>query len=86
MGALFIHLNVRITQFRHRHIPFRSPWKRLAEVVALSFVTASLWFVLAWSSPCSPLPSPVSEAGVGWGGGGGGGVGGGGGGGGMALR
>ena len=23
LGALFIHLNVRITQFRHRHIPFR---------------------------------------------------------------
>ena len=64
LGALFIHLNVRITQLRHRHIPFRSPWKRLAEVVVLSFVTASLWFALAWSSPCSPLPSPVSV----WGG------------------
>ncbi len=59
LGALFIHLNVRITQFRHRHIPFRSPWRRLAEVVCLSFVTASIWFLMAWSSPCRPLPSPV---------------------------
>jgi hypothetical protein len=162
LGALFIHLNVRITQFRHRHIPFRwvaaahpagrpasggaggcggehercvrggllldppvapaslqlslhwralptpaplphthtftpspttipptqtctitwhfldcaltrgsccspaltcsSPLKRLAEVVCLSFVTASLWFVMAWSSPCRPLPSPVRRS------------------------
>jgi chloride channel 7 len=58
LGALFIHLNVRITQFRHRRIPFRSPWRRLAEVVCLSFVTASVWFAMAWSSPCRPLPSP----------------------------
>lgn len=58
LGALFIHLNVRITQFRHRCIPFRSPWRRLAEVVCLSFVTASVWFAMAWSSPCRPLPSP----------------------------
>lgn len=58
LGALFIHLNVRITQFRHRHIPFRSPWRRLAEVVCLSFVTASVWFLMAWGSPCRPLPSP----------------------------
>ncbi|KAL4855536.1 Chloride channel protein A [Chlorella vulgaris] len=58
LGALFIHLNVRITQFRHRHIPFRSSWKRLAEVVCLSFVTASIWFCMAWSGPCHPLPSP----------------------------
>ncbi|KAI7845409.1 hypothetical protein COHA_001114 [Chlorella ohadii] len=58
LGALFIHLNVKITQFRHRRIPFRSPWRRLAEVVCLSFVTASVWFAMAWSSPCRPLPSP----------------------------
>ncbi|EFN52659.1 hypothetical protein CHLNCDRAFT_138594 [Chlorella variabilis] len=60
LGALFIHLNVRVTTFRHKHIPFRrvSPWKRLAEVMCLSFITASIWFAMAWSSPCRPLPSP----------------------------
>ena len=34
----------------------RSPWKRLAEVAALVFVTASTWFLVTYWSPCAPLP------------------------------
>ena len=34
----------------------RSPWKRLAEVAALVFVTASIWFLVTYWSPCAPLP------------------------------
>ena len=38
----------------------RSPWKRLFEVVFLVLITAALWFSVAYSSPCKPLPLQVS--------------------------
>ena len=38
------------------HVLARSPWRRLAEVMALVFVTATLWFLIAFWSPCAPLP------------------------------
>ncbi|CAK0770655.1 hypothetical protein CVIRNUC_003789 [Coccomyxa viridis] len=56
MGALWVHVNVRVTAFRHRTIPVRSPWKRLLEVMLLVLLTAALWFSVAYSSPCKPLP------------------------------
>lgn len=37
----------------------RSPWKRLVEVVLLVLVTSSLWFAVAYSSPCRELPGKV---------------------------
>ncbi|KAK9790124.1 hypothetical protein WJX73_008199 [Symbiochloris irregularis] len=57
MGALWVHLNVKITALRHKYVPVRSPVKRMLEVVALVFVTASVWYIVAWSSPCHSLPN-----------------------------
>ncbi|DBB10920.1 TPA: hypothetical protein ACH3X3_007381 [Trebouxia sp. C0006] len=56
MGALFIKVNVKITQFRHVYIPVRSPIRRISEVMLLVFVTSSLWFLIAYASPCKDLP------------------------------
>ncbi|KAK9901698.1 hypothetical protein WJX75_008976 [Coccomyxa subellipsoidea] len=56
MGALWVHVNVKVTAFRHRFIPVRSPWKRLVEVIALVLVTSSIWFTVAYMSPCRQLP------------------------------
>ena len=39
----------------------RSPWKRLFEVMLLVLLTAALWFSVAYSSPCKPLPIQVSR-------------------------
>ena len=39
----------------------RSPWKRLFEVMLLVLLTAALWFSVAYSSPCKPLPVQVSR-------------------------
>ena len=37
----------------------RSPWKRLVEVIALVAVTATIWFTVAYCSPCKALPGQV---------------------------
>ena len=42
--------------------PCRSSMRRLLEVMALVFVTASIWFFVAWASPCRPLPGDVRSA------------------------
>lgn len=44
-------------QFHHR-----SPWKRLVEVVVLVLVTSSLWFTVAYMSPCRALPGKASTS------------------------
>ena len=38
----------------------RSPWKRLVEVIALVLVTSSIWFTVAYMSPCRQLPGKAS--------------------------
>ena len=35
--------------------------RRLLEVMLLSFFTSSLWFLVAWSGPCRPLPSQARQ-------------------------
>ncbi|KAK9816592.1 hypothetical protein WJX72_002361 [[Myrmecia] bisecta] len=57
LGAFFIHMNVKVTSLRHKYIPVRHPWKRLAEVMCLVFVTATIWFIVCYSSPCATLPA-----------------------------
>eukprot|EP00884_Botryococcus_braunii_P006609 jgi/Botrbrau1/1594/Bobra.0185s0013.2 len=57
MGALWVHLNVRITALRHRYIPVRCPWRRWAEVMVLVWATATIWFLFTYWSPCRQLPS-----------------------------
>ena len=36
--------------------------KRLVEVMAVVLVTATLWYVVTYASPCRPLPSQVCGA------------------------
>ena len=60
MGALWVHVNVKITAFRHKRIPVRSPIKRLLEVLLLVLLTSSVWFFISYASPCRALPSPVT--------------------------
>lgn len=55
-GALFIKINVRVTQLRHRWLPRKSRWRRILEVLMLAFVTTTLWYTVAYASPCLPLP------------------------------
>ena len=57
-GAAFVHLNVRVTAWRHAHIPAAKRWTRVAEAAGLAAVTAALWFLVAYTSPCAPLPPP----------------------------
>lgn len=59
MGALWVHVNVKITAFRHRRIPVRSPVKRLIEVLLLVLITNSAWFVITYASTCDKSPSKV---------------------------
>ena len=40
----------------------RSPIRRISEVMLLVFVTSSLWFLVAYASPCKDLPPKVSAA------------------------
>ena len=56
LGAAFVAANVRVTAWRARAVPSAARWKRVAEVVALATATAALWFLIAYASPCAPLP------------------------------
>lgn len=38
----------------------RSPIRRISEVMLLVFVTSSLWFLIAYASPCKDLPPQVN--------------------------
>ena len=40
----------------------RSPIRRISEVMLLVFVTSSLWFLVAYASPCKDLPPKVGAA------------------------
>ena len=60
MGALFIHLNVKITMWRRRHIPVSNKMRRFYEVVAIAVLTSIILFSFARSSPCRALPADVA--------------------------
>ena len=60
MGALFIHLNVKITHWRRKHIPVSKKNRRLYEVLAIAVATSILLFTFSKASPCRPLPSNQS--------------------------
>ncbi|QDZ22769.1 chloride channel protein [Chloropicon primus] len=56
MGALFIHLNVKITMWRRKHIPVDKRNRRFYEVVAIAVLTSIILFSFAKASPCRTLP------------------------------
>eukprot|EP01025_Chloroclados_australasicus_P012437 TRINITY_DN1572_c0_g1_i2.p1 TRINITY_DN1572_c0_g1~~TRINITY_DN1572_c0_g1_i2.p1 ORF type:complete len:958 (-),score=133.08 TRINITY_DN1572_c0_g1_i2:534-3407(-) len=56
LGALFVQVNVKVTQWRHKMIPVRCPWKRLGEVVFMAVLTAIIFFFTSYFSPCAPKP------------------------------
>ncbi|CAH8514493.1 unnamed protein product [Dicrocoelium dendriticum] len=53
-GALFVKLNVLLTQYRQRYVT--SKWSKVLEAVLVSFLTTSVGFMLLWLvRDCSPL-------------------------------
>ncbi len=52
MGALFIHLNVKITHWRRKYIPVDKRSRRFYEVVAIAIATSIILFTFACASPC----------------------------------
>lgn len=56
LGALFVHLNTKVTMFRQKYIPGAAKAKRLYEVVLIAAVTGTLFFITSYGSPCAWLP------------------------------
>ena len=59
MGAAFVKMNVKITQWRARHIPVTNKRRRLLEVIAIAGVTSTIFFFFMSVSPCKPIPTPL---------------------------
>ncbi|XP_025423930.1 H(+)/Cl(-) exchange transporter 7-like isoform X2 [Sipha flava] len=54
LGALFCHLNYKLTIFRMRHLV--SCWKKVLEAVLVCSITATVGFLLMlWENDCKPL-------------------------------
>jgi len=65
MGSAFVNMNVRITAWRHRYIPVRNKLRRLLEVIAIAWLTSTLFFFFMSISPCKAIPAPlVSGVGI----------------------
>lgn len=48
------------TNIQGRSLDCRSPIRRISEVMLLVIVTSSLWFLIAFASPCKDLPPKVA--------------------------
>ena len=59
LGAAFVNLNVKITQWRAKHIPVNDKRKRLLEVIAIAGITSTLFFFFMSVSPCKEIPEPL---------------------------
>lgn len=58
MGAFFNHLNMKMSQYRAKHInPLK--WKRYAELCAITLLMCFISFILSicWQA-CTPVPEP----------------------------
>lgn len=60
-GASFTFLNLKIMKLRNRWVA-RIRWRRLAEVAAVAFVTASTAVLLPAAFPCLPLDCAANPA------------------------
>ena len=61
LGALFINLNVKITKLRQRYIPVKDCNKRLLEVIFIATITAIVFFIATYFSPCQTIPTNISD-------------------------
>ena len=59
LGSAFVNLNVKITQWRARHIPVTNKRKRLLEVVVIAAITSTIFFFFMTISPCKEIPAPL---------------------------
>lgn len=59
LGAAFVNLNVKITQWRAKYIPVTDRRKRLLEVIAIAGITSTLFFFFMSVSPCKDIPLPL---------------------------
>ena len=64
MGAFFVNTNIKITALRQKYIPVSQKHKRLAEVIFVCFVTATIMFFMMSVSPCRPIPQPLRNGAV----------------------
>ncbi|XP_050541716.1 H(+)/Cl(-) exchange transporter 7 [Daktulosphaira vitifoliae] len=54
LGALFCHLNYKLTVFRMRYLV--NPWKKVLEAIFVCSFTATVGFLLSlWQNSCKPL-------------------------------
>ena len=56
LGALFIYANVKITKLRQRYIPVKDQHKRFLEVIFVATITAIIFFIATYFSPCQTIP------------------------------
>ena len=56
LGALFVHLNIMLTRWRRTHVPMNRPAMRIAEVIAITLITATLCYAVTMFSPCAVVP------------------------------
>ena len=61
LGSLFIHVNVRITKLRQQYIPVKAAHRRVMEVVFVATITAIVFFIATYFSPCAAIPNTVEE-------------------------
>jgi len=61
LGALFVHLNLRLTAFRRKHIPVSKPALRYLEVLFMALITLIIIFVITTASPCHKLPQTLRD-------------------------
>lgn len=61
LGALFNHINMRVTEYRLAHIN-GSKWKRVCELIVFIVLMASVSFLLpAMWRKCTPMPTDTSD-------------------------
>ena len=60
LGTLFVKLNIQITKWRQKHIPKHNHMLRIAEVVVISVLTATLCYSITMLSPCAVVPNVQS--------------------------
>ena len=61
LGAVFVSLNIKITQIRQAYIPVRAPVKRHLETIFMAVITLVIFFSLSYTSPCAPLPANLDQ-------------------------
>eukprot|EP00669_Euglena_mutabilis_P007831 TRINITY_DN3028_c0_g1_i2.p1 TRINITY_DN3028_c0_g1~~TRINITY_DN3028_c0_g1_i2.p1 ORF type:complete len:985 (-),score=333.70 TRINITY_DN3028_c0_g1_i2:137-2827(-) len=62
-GAALVTYQSRMGLLRAKYCPPAKKWRRIAEVMFMAFLTASIWYAVLATSKCLPMPnSSVDEA------------------------